>query len=139
VQNILEGMPQGKAAAAAGYAEGSARVTATRLMRNAEVVAALGAARADIAARGELSREQWNRQVLELVELCKAAKQYGMALRGYELLGRSHGYLVDSRTRAGSNDGKKSLSEALAAVQVNIHSEAPVTMEPAEAAEVLKP
>lgn len=80
-----------QAAIRAGYAEGSAKVTASRLLTKANIAAAVEAKRARIADRLEITAAGLVRDVAEIGKEARGEGAFPAALKACEMLGKSLG------------------------------------------------
>lgn len=80
-----------QAAIRAGYAVGSAKVTASKLLTKANVRDALKTGQTKIAAKLEITAEDLLRDVIDVRNLAKADGVYAAALKANEMLGKSLG------------------------------------------------
>ena len=99
-----------KASIRAGYAAGSAHVTASRLLRNPKVAARISELQAETAKRLEVTVDS---VMADLETLCQGAvetKQFGPAVRAKELQGKQLGLFRD---RLSVDDAREGHDERL--------------------------
>ncbi len=84
-----------RAAIDAGFAEGSAHVTACRLLRHPKVIARIAELRQEMSERLKITAETVMLDLEILASCAVAAKQYGPAIRAKELQGKYLGIFVD--------------------------------------------
>lgn len=87
-----------KAAVAAGYAPGSAHVTASRLLRRAKVLQELQERRAEIERRAAVDRDRVIRELLETIELAKLQGDVMAMIAGWREIAKMMGY-YERRTK----------------------------------------
>jgi len=97
----------------AGYAAkgNAAEVNAIRLLRNAQVKAAISAAMEKRADEMEISAKYVLDSIKRVAESAEAEGKFSDALRGYELLGK-HRKLFTDKTEVTGKDGKDLMPEA---------------------------
>jgi phage terminase small subunit len=88
-----------RAARKAGYSERSAKVTACRLLTNANLQAALEAKEAELAARMDLSRERVIGELMGTVEAAKSQGQAGTVIRGWVEVAKIAGLYAPERLK----------------------------------------
>lgn len=116
-----------KAAMAAGYAPKYADRQAYQLLENPRVQSAIAQRQNELAVASGITPEAVMLALQETVQAAKEAKQYTAAMKGIELLGKAVGLFQPGSSPPTNN----SLTEALAAVQVNVnvHREDPAKVE----------
>lgn len=88
---VAEYLRDGNAAQAyvrAGYAPGAAETCGPRLLRSAQVAAAVDKGRSRLTAKLELSAEKVLADIARIATSAEAAEEYSAALKGQELLGK---------------------------------------------------
>ena len=86
-----------KAAKRAGYSEKTAHAQASRLLRNAKVVAEISRLRAFHAARLNITVDEITRKLTEDRDLAHREGQAGAAVSASSALAKLHGLMVDRR------------------------------------------
>ncbi len=87
-----------RAALAAGYGEGGAHVTASRLLKNAKVAAAVHTSQCELEAKHEMSRDRVVQELLGAVEIAKAKGDAAAMIRGWTEVGKLMGYYQPDKT-----------------------------------------
>ena len=86
------------AARAAGYAAGSAKVTACRLLTKDNVAAAVRAARREHEARMEVNRDRVLRELQGAIDVARKKGDAGAMIAGWREIGKICGYYAPERT-----------------------------------------
>ena len=92
VQEYVRDQNGTQAAIRAGYAPGSAYVTASRLLRNAQVSAAVAEKQEEMADELDLSRERVMRGLLEAVEIARVQADPAAMVKAWSEIARMCGY-----------------------------------------------
>lgn len=88
------------AARQAGYSEGSARVTACRLLAKANISAALAARQAEYAAELQVAKADVMAQVLDAIEMGRKQERPDVLIQGAMALARLCGFCTPETVRA---------------------------------------
>jgi hypothetical protein len=81
-----------RAAVEAGYAAGSAHVTASRLLRNERIASAVRTKRSELAAKHQVSRDQVVEKLVDAIELARIQGDPSAMIRGWTEIGKLLGY-----------------------------------------------
>lgn len=85
--------PNGSAAArAAGYAESGARITAHRLLTNANVIAAIDQKKQELAQQYELSRDSVVRELMATIEIAREQLDPSSMIRAWVEIAKIMGF-----------------------------------------------
>lgn len=98
VSEYLRGGNGTRAAIEAGYAAGSAHVSASRLLKNDKVAAAVRTSRCELEAKHEMSRDRVVEELLGAIEIAKANGDTGAMIRGWSEVGKLMGYYQPNKT-----------------------------------------
>ena len=101
-----------QAAFRAGYSEKTADRQGYRLLRNAEIAAAIEKATQARTDELALNADLVLHGIRKTISLAENREQYGAALRGYELLGKHLGMWKDRGFSTGGLDRLKELADA---------------------------
>jgi len=88
-----------QAAIRAGYAPGSAYTTASRLLRNAQVRAALAERRAEIGEKLDLDRQKVIGQILEAIDMARVQADPATMLKGWAEIAKMLGFYEPERKK----------------------------------------
>ena len=86
-----------EAARAAGYAPASAKVTACRLVTNDNVASAVRAARRELEARMDVSRDRVLHELQGATEVAREKGDAGAKIAGWREIGKTCGYYAAER------------------------------------------
>jgi phage terminase small subunit len=98
-----------RAARAAGYSPASAHVTGCRLLRNANVAAAIQARQAEVERRLELDRQKVIERLQEAIEIARIKADPAAMIRGWVEIARMCGYYAPERTQVEINTSSAAL------------------------------
>jgi phage terminase small subunit len=114
-REFLVDMNGTKASVRAGYGERSAHVTASRLLKKANVAARISELQAETAKRLEVTVDSVMADLEGLCASAVAAKQFGPAVRAKELQGKRLGMFIDRHDISeSSNHADESLAARIA-------------------------
>jgi len=102
VKEYLVDLNATQAAIRAGYSAKTAEQQGSRLLRNAQVAAAVESGQAERAERVEVKADDVLRDIKRIAGKAETAGEYGAALKGRELLGKHLGLWVDKVEHSGS-------------------------------------
>ena len=105
-----------QAAIRAGYAPGSAYVTASRLLRNAQVSAAVAEKQEEMADELDLSRERVMRGLLEAVEVSRLQADPSAMVKAWSEIARMCGYYAPVKQRVDVSVSAKRLVDQFEAM-----------------------
>ena len=97
VNNIISGLTKKRAALEAGYAESSAHVQATRLLKKDKILRAVSRGRAVHAQQSIHTLDKEVEKLDVLYEAAVAKKQLGAAVQAARLKAQLLGYLVEKK------------------------------------------
>lgn len=119
VRFVDEYMLDGNGAAAAvraGYAKGSAKVTASRLLANANLQAILRERQATLRADHALSRDRIVREILEAVDMARGRYDPGTMIRGLSEIARMLGFYEPDRRHVQLSQDEAAIKHKLSAM-----------------------
>lgn len=105
-----------RAARAAGYAESGARVTAHRLLTNANVKAAIALKTQDLAKQYELSKQKVINEIRAAIELAKFDRDANTMIRGWSEIAKLLQFYDPEVFRPKTLDENKALKAKLEAM-----------------------
>ncbi|MDP6623635.1 MAG: terminase small subunit [Alphaproteobacteria bacterium] len=112
---LVEGRSGAAAAAMAGYAEGSAKVAASRLLTKDNVKRRVAELRTEAQERHIVTVDNVVRDLITLRDEARAAKQYAAAAKCQQLVGMTIGSFVDRREISTPREALDTELEQLAA------------------------
>lgn len=104
------------AAVRAGYAPGSAKVTACRLLANANLQAVLRVRQEALRVEHQLSRERVVREILEAIDMARCRYDPGTMIRGLSEIARMLGFYEPERRQVRLTQDEAAIKHRLAAM-----------------------
>ena len=105
-----------EAARRAGYATGSAKVTASRLLANANLQTVLRARQDALGAEHRLSRACVVHEVLKAIDMARCKSDHGTMIRGLSEIARMLGFYEPERRHVRLSQGDVAIQHKLAAM-----------------------